>query len=54
MMLHGWIGVDLDGTLATFDASDPDVVDPAAQVGFRLIVNRISKERVCSALAVPV
>ena len=28
MMLHGWIGVDLDGTLATFDASDPDVVGP--------------------------
>ena len=28
MMLHGRIGVDVDGTLATFDASDPDVVGP--------------------------
>jgi hypothetical protein len=42
MMLHGWIGVDLDGPLVTFDASDQDVVDPAPQMGFRLIVNRIS------------
>ena len=54
MMLHGWIGVDLDGTLATFDASDPDVVDPASKMEFRWIVNRISKERLCSAPAVPV